>query len=266
MHIEFITNPWKNKFLDLVSTAKHSIKITSPFVKENICDEILSAKNKKVKLELITSFKLKNIHCGSLDIGAIEKIINAKGEVRNFSKLHSKIYIFDEEKAVVSSANLTNSGLVGNYEYGIYSNDKSFVSQVLFDFGTIFNNENTGVIKKSDINCIKKMLLKIPKTQSNNILNFKIDELEKNSDVIDIPQEIILSSLKGWKLHIFQTLNLISQQQFELKDIYKFERELTKIHANNFNVKHKIRQQLQFLRDLGLIEFAGSGIYRKLWR
>jgi len=34
-------------------------------------------------------------------------------------------------------------------------------------------------------------------------------------------------------------------------------------HPQNQNVKPKIRQQLQILRDRGFIEFLGNGYYRK---
>jgi type II restriction enzyme len=37
-------------------------------------------------------------------------------------------------------------------------------------------------------------------------------------------------------------------------------------HPDNRNIKDKIRQQLQYLRDLGLIEFKERGVYRKLWK
>jgi len=33
-------------------------------------------------------------------------------------------------------------------------------------------------------------------------------------------------------------------------------------HPENHNVKAKIRQQLQYLRDKGVIEFLGRGHYR----
>jgi hypothetical protein len=42
--MEIITNLWKDRFLELISNSKKSIKITSPFVKENICDNILRVK------------------------------------------------------------------------------------------------------------------------------------------------------------------------------------------------------------------------------
>ena len=49
-----------------------------------------------------------------------------------------------------------------------------------------------------------------------------------------------------------------------MKDIYEFADYLKSIHGDNNNVKAKIRQQLQFLRDKGFVEFVGRGVYRKV--
>lgn len=46
--------------------------------------------------------------------------------------------------------------------------------------------------------------------------------------------------------------------------MYNFEAELQLKHPENHNVKAKIRQQLQILRDKGLIQFLGNGQYLKL--
>jgi hypothetical protein len=48
--------------------------------------------------------------------------------------------------------------------------------------------------------------------------------------------------------------------------IRKSNDQLQKKHPRNKNIEAKIRQQLQELGDLGLIDFMGSGYYRKLWR
>jgi phosphatidylserine/phosphatidylglycerophosphate/cardiolipin synthase-like enzyme len=138
--MKILKTPWKNEFLDLVSKSEKSIKITSPFVKENICNELLEAKKSGTSLNLITSFKLTNIYLGSLDILALENIIKNKGVVRNFSKLHSKIYLFDDKEAIITSGNLTNGGLMDNYEYGVYTDDNSIVSNVVSDFYVISKN------------------------------------------------------------------------------------------------------------------------------
>ena len=51
---------------------------------------------------------------------------------------------------------------------------------------------------------------------------------------------------------------------FALSDIYRYEQKLSKLHPNNHNVQAKIRQQLQLLRDRGIIEFTKRGEYRKI--
>jgi|694.fasta_scaffold110933_2 hypothetical protein len=261
-----ITSPWKSDFLELVSNSKKSIKITSPFVKENICDEMLSAKQTNAKLELITSFKLGNIYSGSLDIAAIEKIINQNGIVKNYSKLHSKIYLFDDKEVIISSGNLTYGGLVNNYEYGIYSNDKDLVSKISSDFNLLSKNSRTGKLDISHLEKVKEIISKIPLTESINFPNFKIESPENNYDTIEIPDNTISSSLRGWKLEVFKCINLIPNQIFTLNEINKFESQLKIVYPNNDHITDKIRQQLQYLRDLGLIEFLGNGHYRKLWK
>ena len=46
--MRIITTPWKTIFLEQVAKARQSIKITSPFIKENICDDILREKKENV--------------------------------------------------------------------------------------------------------------------------------------------------------------------------------------------------------------------------
>jgi len=70
--IKVLTNPLKEEFLKLVNKSRNSIKITSPFVKYDICREMISAKNSQTRINLITSFKLTSIYSGALDIEALE--------------------------------------------------------------------------------------------------------------------------------------------------------------------------------------------------
>ena len=46
--------------------------------------------------------------------------------------------------------------------------------------------------------------------------------------------------------------------------MYEFVKELSVKHPGNNNVEAKIRQQLQFLRDKGFIEFTARGNYKKI--
>jgi type II restriction enzyme len=46
--------------------------------------------------------------------------------------------------------------------------------------------------------------------------------------------------------------------------VYEFEERLGRMHKGNQNVRPKIRQQLQVLRDRRIVEFLGRGKYRVL--
>jgi hypothetical protein len=263
--MKILKTPWKNELMDLVAQSNKSIKITSPFVKENVCKELISNKNKNTKLELITSFKLMNIYSGSLDLSGLESIINNNGVVKNFPKLHSKIYLFDDEKVVITSGNLTNGGLQSNFEYGVFSNNTELVKSVVQDFSALSKDENTGKIKLSDIVSVREILSKIPESTSIKLPKYNIETPEQ-VDIIELPEQILNTTLKGWRLEVFKCVQQIPNQTFTLQEITKFESQLKKTYPENNFIKDKIRQQLQNLRDLGLIEFLGNGNYKKLWK
>ena len=68
---------------------------------------------------------------------------------------------------------------------------------------------------------------------------------------------------RGWLLDVLSCINDIPKTEFTLSDVYGYVEVLQKKHINNNNVEAKIRQQIQFLRDKGFIEFLGKGQYRK---
>ena len=53
----------------------------------------------------------------------------------------------------------------------------------------------------------------------------------------------------------------IERREFSLPEVYAHEAALARLHPQNRSIRPKIRQQLQILRDLGLIEFLGGGTY-----
>ena len=69
---------------------------------------------------------------------------------------------------------------------------------------------------------------------------------------------------RGWLFDILIYVNKIDTIEFTLDDIYQFELELSAKHPQNNNIRPKIRQQLQELRDRKVIEFLGQGRYRKI--
>ncbi len=69
---------------------------------------------------------------------------------------------------------------------------------------------------------------------------------------------------RGWMIDILNCVHQIENKIFTLEQMYQFEGMLSVKHPENYHVKDKIRQQMQVLRDQGLIEFLGRGHYRKI--
>lgn len=69
---------------------------------------------------------------------------------------------------------------------------------------------------------------------------------------------------KGWILDVMKCVDAINKDTFTLDEVYKFEQQLKLKYPNNNFIKDKIRQQLQILRDKGIIEFVSRGIYKKV--
>ena len=68
---------------------------------------------------------------------------------------------------------------------------------------------------------------------------------------------------RGW---LFDVLSCVEKldDDFTLMEMYSFDGALSKLHPSNNNIRPKIRQQLQMLRDFGIIEFTSRGKYRKV--
>jgi type II restriction enzyme len=76
------------------------------------------------------------------------------------------------------------------------------------------------------------------------------------------PLEALTSENRGWTLDVLNAVRGLGMSDFALSDVYALESSLGQLHPQNRHVRDKIRQQLQVLRDLGLLAFLGRGHYR----
>jgi type II restriction enzyme len=76
------------------------------------------------------------------------------------------------------------------------------------------------------------------------------------------PLEALTSENRGWTLDVLNAVRGLGMSDFKLSDVYALEPSLGQLHPQNRHVRDKIRQQLQVLRDLGLLLFLGRGHYR----
>jgi len=67
---------------------------------------------------------------------------------------------------------------------------------------------------------------------------------------------------RGWLLDVMKCVESLGKREFTLDEVYAFERHLGDLYPGTQNVRPKIRQQLQYLRDRGFIDFVSRGNYR----
>jgi type II restriction enzyme len=77
-----------------------------------------------------------------------------------------------------------------------------------------------------------------------------------------LPLEQLQVEKRGWTLEVLNAVQSLGKMEFSLSEVYAFEGKLSRLHPVNRHIRDKIRQQLQVLRDLGLLEFLGGGEYR----
>ena len=77
-----------------------------------------------------------------------------------------------------------------------------------------------------------------------------IEQLKEKEKIL--PKPIPLKSeLIGWMKIVYEKLPI---GPFRTSDIYNYKQEFKELYPENKNINAKIRQQLQFLRDIGLIK------------
>jgi type II restriction enzyme len=90
-------------------------------------------------------------------------------------------------------------------------------------------------------------------TQPNNVRK-QFSRLEPLAD--------IKLEKRGWTLDTLNLVRSLGKQEFSLADIYALENQFKSLHPDNRHIRDKIRQQLQILRDLHLLQFLRPGHYR----
>jgi type II restriction enzyme len=66
---------------------------------------------------------------------------------------------------------------------------------------------------------------------------------------------------RGWIVDVLRVVRSFGGRMFTLDEVYAFEESLAVAHPQNHHVRDKIRQQLQFLRNRGVLRFLGRGRY-----
>ncbi len=135
-----IERGWHNSLGDLLERAESKVLVAAPFISATgstfFVDRLSSKMKENGQLHLLTDLCPSHVCDGSLEPAALECLIDAvpNSTLWHIPRLHAKVYIADQSRALVTSGNLTAGAFYRNLEYGIDVCDPAFVQAVLDHF------------------------------------------------------------------------------------------------------------------------------------
>ena len=70
----------------------------------------------------------------------------------------------------------------------------------------------------------------------------------------------------SWTLDVLRIITSFGERRFSTQDLYYYEPRLRNKHPTTLHVRIKIQQQLQLLRDLGLLRSVAPGFWKRIPR
>jgi len=141
----------------MISSARKSVKIASAWLKGSVVERIVNILEKKgegIEVEVILrGSEFRDLLITDDKVFKQLKKIGAKIYLNN--RLHAKFVVVDDEKMILGSANLTESGLSdysrGNIEVAVYyetnnSSESSEISRLISYFDKIKKDKDTGLV------------------------------------------------------------------------------------------------------------------------
>ena len=123
-----------------MASADKSLLIATPFIKYDATGRLLSElKNRQhqpsIRATIITDISPQSALDASLDISALLLFADHFQQLSVFDvdRLHAKVYLADEKRAIITSGNLTSSAFARNYEYGVVVTEPTMVKRVSDD-------------------------------------------------------------------------------------------------------------------------------------
>ena len=148
--IELVSEKMKDRIEELFMEAKTSIHIISPFLSSRTADMLCEVvdNNPNIECVFITRIYIKDLLDNVNNVDSLEKLIKHGINVYALQGLHAKMYIFDNAKAIIGSANFTLGGLERNFEISVYSDETSIVNEatLIFDDLAQYCVEKDGVV------------------------------------------------------------------------------------------------------------------------
>src|SRR3989338_5626239 len=130
---------WNDTLAQLIASVKTELIVSSPYVTQEgvdfVTENLSPGTHSEARVRFLTDLSPLNICQGSTDPRALQSLTEAVSNVQiaHLPRLHAKVYVADSDRAIVTSGNLTNAGLLLNYEYGLETTEPALVETIQRD-------------------------------------------------------------------------------------------------------------------------------------
>ncbi len=125
---QLIDTGWDRIIGEAVKADRTILRVVCPFIKVRAAKRLLEIKCPE-KIQIITRFHLGDMCDGVSDTEALRLLLENGAKVRGIRNLHAKLYIFGDQRAIVTSANLTEAALLRNHEFGFVSSESGIIGR-----------------------------------------------------------------------------------------------------------------------------------------
>jgi hypothetical protein len=151
-----VDSNWSNEVADAIRADHSALRIVCPFIKRRTAERLLS-RGTPTPIEVITRFNLADVCAGVTDLPAIRLLLDNGAHIRGVQNLHAKVYIFGDTRVVVTSANLTESALLRNHEFGFVATDREILQKCRDYFDSLWRRAGPNLAPSRLANWEKKM-------------------------------------------------------------------------------------------------------------
>lgn len=271
--LEIVTTPTFGWLAKRAKACDSRVIIGCPYVNDAIID-LNREVAPDVARTLITKTDLRDFAMGSSNLDSLCALARDGVAVHSLANLHAKIYVFDESSALVTSANATYGGMYRNQECGLATSDRRVVGQLveslLSGLGASKPPQRKGIGELESLyDPLQAIKVSLPQHIRRTSLQDGVSTDIPDTSTIDATFSIsserdLLSGFKGWLNLTLRGVLQMRESEFDIQELYDVCSPMAASeYPNNRHVRQKLSEQLQKLRDLGLVEFAQRGHYRR---
>jgi len=234
---KIVYNNHQSCFFDLIGSTKKSAVLVSPFLKKDMAVKISTVLNENIELRVLTRLDNESMRQKAQDPEALKVFIQnfSNLEIKILDDLHAKIYLFDNKKALVTSANLTIRAFKSNIEYGVLLDEPGEIELIIEDVNKLYSKatrwEDYESTILSSVNQPKRTWLRnrddlsdaIKSINSASFSPLERDEVDKTNGE------------KGSETISIKIRNRLIEVYYKLKNALRDAKILTKPNAHSLN-------------------------------